>query len=126
MGAESAPAPRSDKTMMFLPASMALPTCSRMRWMAIRSPGPPSSTAYRHGTTSVDQWLWPPGPSTSTKLASCWSVITGWGVKIWRHDSGWGSSRLPSGPSQPQVAVMISSRMASSGGLVTWANSCWK
>ena len=34
-----------------------------------------------------------------------------------------GSSRLPSGPSFDRLEVTSSSRMASSGGFVTWANS---
>ncbi len=36
------------------------------------------------------------------------------------------SSRLASGPTDDDTAVTTSSRMASSGGLVTWANSCLK
>ena len=44
----------------------------------------------------------------------------------WRHDAGVGSSRLASGPMVPLRLVTSSSRIASSGGLVTWANSCAK
>ena len=40
--------------------------------------------------------------------------------------SGPGASRLPSGPSGVSICVTSSSRMASSGGLVTCANSCLK
>ena len=42
------------------------------------------------------------------------------------HASGPGSSRLLCGPSVVAIDVTISSRMASSGGLVTWANICLK
>ena len=43
-----------------------------------------------------------------------------------RQDAGPGASRLCSGPIVPASEVTSSSRMASSGGLVTWANSCEK
>ena len=49
--------------------------------------------------------------------------MTGMGRTIWRHDSAVGSSRLASGPRVDISEVTSSSRMASSGGLVTWANS---
>ena len=49
--------------------------------------------------------------------------MTGWGRTIWRHDPGVASSRLPSGPTVAASDVTSSSRMASSGGLVTWAKS---
>ena len=49
--------------------------------------------------------------------------MTGMGRMIWRHDSAVGSSRFDSGPSVDSSEVTSSSRMASSGGLVTWANS---
>jgi hypothetical protein len=45
---------------------------------------------------------------------------------IWRQFSGRGSSRFCSEPIITSVPVTSSSRMASMGGLVTWANSCWK
>ncbi len=49
--------------------------------------------------------------------------MTGMGRMICRHDSAEGSNRLPSGPRVDDSEVTNSSRMASSGGLVTWANS---
>ena len=48
---------------------------------------------------------------------------TGNGRTICRHDAGVGSSRLASGPIDPLRDVTSSSRIASSGGLVTCANS---
>ena len=44
----------------------------------------------------------------------------------WRQDAGVGSSRLRSGPIDVDSEVTSSSRIASSGGFVTWANSCEK
>ncbi len=58
--------------------------------------------------------------------ASDSSVMTGLSKWIVRHDSGRGSNRLPSGPTLANSDVTSFSRMASSGGLVTWAKSCWK
>ena len=49
--------------------------------------------------------------------------MTGNGSTIWRQDGGLGSSRLASGPIVPDSEVTSSSRIASSGGLVTCANS---
>ena len=59
-------------------------------------------------------------------LASSSLSITGYGSTICRQLAGPGSSRLPSGPMVVARLVTSSSRMASSGGLVTWANSWWK
>ena len=59
-------------------------------------------------------------------LASSSLSITGNGSVSCRQLSGPGCSRLASGPTEPPTEVTTSSRMASSGGLVTWANSCWK
>ena len=46
-----------------------------------------------------------------------------WAARSGGTTSAVGSSRLPSGPSVDGSEVTSSSRMASSGGLVTWANS---
>ena len=45
---------------------------------------------------------------------------------ICRADCGAGSSRLNSPPMVVAIDMMISSRMQSTGGLVTWAKSCLK
>lgn len=62
----------------------------------------------------------------STSLARVSLSRTGDVSSICRHDSGPGFSRSASVPMVPPTLVTISSRIASSGGLVTWANSCWK
>ena len=51
------------------------------------------------------------------------SLITGYGSTICRQEAGPGSNRLPSGPVETSSEVTSSSRMASSGGFVTCANS---
>ena len=68
----------------------------------------------------------PRQPSSSLSLA-IWSLSTmGRSSAIWRHDSGFGSSRFPSPPAPVKTEVTSSSRIASRGGLVTWAKSCLK
>ena len=58
-----------------------------------------------------------------TILAS-WSLsMTGNGSTSWRACAGETESALPSGPMVLPSDVTSSSRIASSGGLVTWANS---
>ena len=47
-------------------------------------------------------------------------------MTIWRQDSGSGTSRFRSGPTVDSIDVTSSSRIWSSGGLVTWAKSCLK
>jgi hypothetical protein len=49
--------------------------------------------------------------------------MTGMGRTIWRHDSAVGLEQVGLGPRVDRSEVTSSSRMASSGGLVTWANS---
>ena len=59
-------------------------------------------------------------------LASSRCVRIGRFRITWRQLCGPGLSRLRSAPSATALLVTISSRMASMGGLVTWANSCLK
>ena len=61
-----------------------------------------------------------------TIFASSSLSITGNGSVISRHEAGPGSSMFRSGPIILLTAVTISSRMASSGGFVTCANSWLK
>jgi hypothetical protein len=49
--------------------------------------------------------------------------MTGMGSTIWRHDSGPWLEQVALGTEGGRSEVTSSSRMASSGGLVTWANS---
>src|SRR5713101_1419066 len=71
-----------------------------------------------------------PGPECCRQLGLPAPILTtdelGAGHPSCRQHSGPGSSRLPSGPIEVSDAMMISSRMASTGGLVTCANSCLK
>ena len=59
-------------------------------------------------------------------LASSSLSMTGNGSCSMRHEAGLGASRFSSGPIVPASEVTTSSRMASSGGLVTCAKSCEK
>ena len=52
--------------------------------------------------------------------------ITGNARDICRQDDGPGSNKLCSGPTDPPKLVTSSSRIASNGGFVTWANNCEK
>ena len=52
--------------------------------------------------------------------------ITGNGRVTWRQWLGVEVSTLTSGPTEFDSEVTSSSRIASSGGLVTWANNCVK
>ena len=58
-----------------------------------------------------------------TIFASSSLSMIGNGSTSWRQLSGPGRSRLASGPIVDDTDVTTSSRMASSGGLVTWAKS---
>ncbi len=51
------------------------------------------------------------------------SLSTGYGSTICRQEAGPGSKKLRSGPVDDASEVTSSSLIASSGGLVTWANS---
>ncbi len=68
-----------------------------------------------------------PGMSPSAlmwmSLASSSLSITGKGSVTLRQEAAFGSSRLPCGPREDSSEVTSSSRMASSGGLVTCAKS---
>ena len=65
-------------------------------------------------------------PTRALSLAHSAFVITGVSKRRSRHCSGEVSRRFPSQPIVVIIEVMISSRIASSGGLVTCANSCLK
>ena len=65
-------------------------------------------------------------PSSWRSLASCWLSRIGVLSLIWRADSGPGSSRFPSAPIVVSADMISFSRIASTGGLVTWAKSCLK
>ena len=119
---------RSERTITFAPSAMATSTFSHTSSSARRKAGPGSAglTGNRPSTAKVRQPGWVPSSLMYRSFASSSLVITGRGMTIWLQLSGSGASRLRSGPMVPASEVTSSSRMASSGGLVTWANSCWK
>ena len=92
---------------------------SSMRWA---SAAPPPCTGKSPRTVIEAK----PGRSPSALmcliLASSSLSITGNGSTTCRQADGLASSRLPSGPMTVPSEVTSSSRIASSGGLVTCAN----
>ena len=117
--------------MMRAPSRIAAETlCAHVVERLLAGPAPPSATGYRQRITAARMpCLWPRtswSGSTLISLDSSSLRRIGCGSTIWRHESAFGLSRSPSGPTVPCRLVTTSSRMASSGGLVTWANSCWK
>ena len=94
--------------------------------MALRRPAPPSATGKSAGSV-MDRKPRLRGPPSRARNRSRSSLVrTGVGTSSCRQASGVGSSMLPSGPTAVSIPMMISSRMASTGGLVTWAKSCLK
>ena len=133
MGAHSAVALRSDRTMRLAPSAMASETRRRTSSMARRSASPPASVgspAVPASPTSKSPSMakaLKPGVSpcslTYISLARSSRSMTGRGSRIWRQAPWLAASRLASGPMVAESEVTSSSRMASSGGLVTWAKS---
>ena len=111
---------------MFFPAAMAPLQALRSSSTASRSAGAPPLMGHSMGMViEWKPWEWPL-PSSWRSRSSSSLRSTGLASVIWRADSGVGSSRFPSGPIEVSTAMTISSRMASTGGFVTWANSCLK
>ena len=67
-----------------------------------------------------------PGKSTCLSFVNSSFVRMGDFSSISRACSGVGLSRFRSEPMAVSVDMMMSSRMQSIGGLVTWAKSCLK
>ena len=111
---------------MRAPASTAAEHSRRTRSRAAANASPPPCTRKRPSMS----WQRKPGMSPSALmcqiLASSSLSSTGRGMTIWRHERGPGVSRFCSGPMPPASDVTSSSRIASSGGLVTCANSSVK
>ena len=80
------------------------------------------------GSNSIDSVVERNGESGGRwrSFATCSLWMIGYLILICRHDSGSGFSRLRSGPIVEPMSVTSSSRIASSGGFVTCANSCLK
>ena len=117
---------RSLSTMRRAPAAMAVDTSRRTRSSASRSASPPPLTGYSPCTVTLEKPGRSPSSLTCTILDRSSFDSTGKGSTICRQDAGDGVSRFCSGPIEPDSEVTSSSRMASSGGLVTWAKSWLK
>ena len=104
------------------PSATARLTCAHSSSMARSRPAPPSAAGKSMDTVVALK----PGRFTWRMRASSSLFSIGVLSLIWRHASGTGSSRLPSGPMLVAIWVTSSSRMPSRGGLVTWAKSCLK
>ena len=85
-------------------------------------PVPPSATGNSIGKVIERN----PRAMMLRSLATSSLLRIGEGIVIWWQLSGSGRSRFPSGPMVLSIEVTSSSRMASRGGLVTWAKSCLK
>ncbi len=126
MGASSASCPRSERTMISYPSAMHSEALKRRSSSALRSPAPPSFARKRMGSVIALSPFEACPPSRPRIFSSSSLRSTGVGSESCRHASGPGSRRLPSGPTAVSTAMMISSRMASTGGFVTCAKSCLK
>ncbi len=133
MGAHSAVELRSERTMRLAPSAMAAETRRRTSSSARRSASPPaavgapaSPASPTSKSPSMAKALKPgvsPSSLTYISLARSSRSMTGSGSRICRHEPARARSRLASGPMVADSEVTSSSRMASSGGLVTWAKS---
>ena len=108
------------------PASIAADTSAQIAASRSRSAAPPPATGKRPSITCAANPGRSPSSLTWMILVRSLSLSTGYGTTIWRQEAGPGSSRFPSGPVAHDSEVTSSSLIASSGGLVTWANSCVK
>ncbi|MCY1233213.1 hypothetical protein D9M72_457450 [compost metagenome] len=124
MGAHWAFESRSESTTYCTPRLMAPDTCSQISVRRARSAFSPPSGRYRPRTFMAI--LSPSGVSMLAILASWSLLITGNGSETCGCRTCLVSSRLPFGPMAHIRDVTSSSRMASSGGLVTCAKDCTK
>ena len=108
---------------MRAPSSMAVDTSWQIADNARSRARPPPATRYRPLTTYERSPGKRPPSLAWTILASSSLSMIGNGRTSWRQLAALGRSRLSSGPIVDDTDVTTSSRMASSGGLVTWAKS---
>ena len=108
--------------MIRAPSLIASDTSQQISVSRSRSASPPPAASYRPSTTYAANPGRSPLEFMCTILARSLSLSTGNGSTTWRQEAGDGSNRLRSGPVVLASEVTSSSRMASSGGLVTWAN----
>ena len=122
MGACSASILRSDRMMMVHPSATAADAASQRASMALFSaPGPSAGLKTDERVTDLAY-----ASSMARIFASSALVRTGRWSLSWRHCWGVSSNRLPSQPKNDSTEVTSSSRIASRGGLLTWAKSCLK
>ncbi len=126
IGALSASESRSDSTMKRLPSAMCAETSAQISRRRASSAAPPPSTSYRPETLAAEKPGRSPSLLTYRILASSSLSMTGNGRTSWRQCAGVASRMLTSGPMRLDSEVTSSSRIASSGGLVTCAKSCEK
>ena len=127
IGACSASESRSERIRKLTPSSIAASTSRKISPSLRSRPAPPSPTRYKPRTVREQKMPRKDGSaSTWMILASSSLSITGKSRINLRACSGAASRRLGSGPMAPAMDVTSSSRIASSGGLVTWANICLK
>ena len=98
IGAHSASESRSDSTSTRMPAAMAADASLRTRSSASRNASPPPATRYKPEITWERNSGRSPSWSMWMSLANSSLSITGNGNAICTHDSGVGSSTLPSAP----------------------------
>ena len=94
--------------------------------MAAASASAPPATSYSPEMTAEANPGRLPSAFIPISLARSSLSSTGNGSTICRQDHGPGSSRFASGPMTDDSEVTTASRMASSGGFVTCANSWLK
>ena len=123
---------RSESTMRLAPCSIAvetLPHTCPIAASSIAAPCADGTAASPSGSKKSPSMRTALKPfdasvaSTIKSLARSSRSITGDGSEICRQLSGRASRRFPSGPIVPSIEVTVSSRIASSGGLVTWAKT---
>ena len=119
----SADTPRSERTMRFAPCSIAAHARSINDLIASSSPLDPRAAGKSIGKVTAQK---PRHPSNCLSRASSSLSRIGSSSAICRQLSAVGSSKFPSPPAPVNTEVTSSSRIASSGGFVTWANSCLK
>jgi len=124
IGAHAPLESRSETITYSTPRATAAETFSQISAIRARRDSAPPSGRYRPRTLRAAGI--PSSPSRCRNWSS-WSLsMTGKSTATWRVRTRSVVSRLPEGPTEPRRLVTSSSRMASSGGLVTWAKDCTK
>ena len=131
IGAYTSSLLRSLSTTMRAPSAIALLTSVRIASRARFNASPPPATRYRPlTTTAASSGYGPPHQVGVVDVDDLGELVVvddrerqrqlPAALRAGREQVGLGADR------GPPTEVTTSSRMASSGGLVTWANNCWK